>query len=189
MRKEYIDRMSDAAKSTYHNPRYTFALTQDGRMRCHANRNADAPGLQKLIKERMAVLAEIKAALLADREADKAERKAIADRRAAIPGIKAIEDARTAWAEYRIAFDRAMDTGAARFPAVPEADPDELAKQYPEAAALLTAEAWALAEHDVKSSAGRKAVKAILQDGADPIKAVDEMDKTFGDYCRAHMWD
>lgn len=98
--------------------------------------------------------------------------KTAADAKAArlaqhIPGLEVLRSAINAHDDYQRGFERMMEdeqNDGVNPPRLPGADPDELAKQYPRAAAYLRADAYSDAAHDQKANAGRKA-KELLESG------------------------
>lgn len=191
MKKEILDRMTPEARQTVEDHRFSFTLIESGenagRMRCVAYSKKDGPALRSIPQP---VLQEIKEALIEENEQKKAVAALRKARREAIPGVKEIETARAEIDEAFRAFNRAMDSEDGRPPA-PYTGPGtkELSKRFPEAAALLKAEDWTYSSNYAKAAAVERAVKAILEDGADPIGAIAAMKKEFDDYCHEHMWD
>ena len=95
-----------------------------------------------------------------------AKRRAEAEREAkiaAIPGLAEIQAARDDVDKWRSEFERSFaDVGGLGVRPRPQYDFDALYAKYPRAAAYLKADGMALAEHDVKAAAGRKARASAL---------------------------
>ena len=70
----------------------------------------------------------------------------------------------------------------------PQYDFDALYAKYPRAAAYLKADGMALAEHDVKAAAGRKARERIIN-GEDGSEALADAEAEWAAYCAEHIWD
>lgn len=131
------------------------------------------------VMARIAGKPELEAALAAHRAAQKSKQ----DRLAAI-----------GWSEYKAiqstavnacaAYDHASEHGYPAKEAAALRAADEALEQarieYPQAAAYAKAEAYWMAANDQKSSAGRTAMSEI-EDGADPIAAVEKMAQVWGD--------
>lgn len=158
----------------------------DGRLRINAPQRMEADNARPAIA---AAKAEIVAALQ-DRVA--AHRRAAEERAAkiaAIPGLAEIRAARAdldAWQrEFNASFD---DVGGLGVRQKPSYDIPAMLAAYPTAAAYLEAESFASALHDVKASAGRKALAAIIN-GEDPAAAIDQMHSEWKEHISAHIWD
>lgn len=138
-----------------------------------------------------AEIAEIKAGLIAKRDAELA---AAAERKAKINAIEGLNEIQTAiadWERYDSEFAKMMDderNDGARPPKRPTSNVVELLEKYPRADAYLTAEEFSLADHYVKSNAGKKALEKIIN-GEDYVAAIAAMEKEWHDYCDEHMWD
>lgn len=192
MKPENYAKLSSAAKKLYDNPKFEFEIVTSGE-------NAGKMGIygwKKTMKRpEPAVLDEIKAILLEEKaerdavraEADRirAEREA---RRDAIPGIKEIEEARSAWDKYYYIYDKVIAEGEGRMPTKPAVSTTELCEKYPKASAMLQAEAYSRASNVAKSAAGRKARERII-DGEDYTQVIADMEKEWTDYCDEHVWD
>lgn len=134
---------------------------------------------------------EIKAYLIAERDAKAAAAAAREAKIAAIEGLKEIKTAIYDRQRYRREFNAMMDdefNDGARAPKLPTADIDALMAKYPRAAAYIKAENYSYAEHDVKSAAGKKALDKIIND-EDYTAALAEMEAEWSAYCTNHMWD
>lgn len=108
----------------------------------------------------------------------KAKKEAIKARLAAI-GWPTYQAAQSKAINARGAYDYASERGypvkeAAAMRVADEAL-DAVAQEYPLAAAYAKAESYSMAHNDLKSSAGTRAMRAI-ENGADPLQAVAEMD-------------
>lgn len=178
MKPENYTRLSPAAKKLYDNPRFEFSIVTDGE---HAGMMRVSGWKKTMKRPEPAVLDEIKTILLEE----KAEREA---RRDAIPGIKEIEEARSAWDKYHYIYDKVIADGEGRMPTKPAVSITELFEKYPKAAAMLQAEAYSSASNVAKSSAGRKARERII-DGEDYTQVIADMEKEWTDYCDEHVWD
>jgi hypothetical protein len=119
---------------------------------------------------------------------------ATAEEKAAIDGIEGLKELRAALNErerYSEQFAKMMDdehNDGVRPPRPAAGNTDDLRARYPRAAAYILAEAWGGAAHDVKASAGNKAVKRILA-GDDYAEAIAEMKATWAAHCDQHVWD
>lgn len=143
---------------------------------------------RKLLAEHKAELQEIKGFLKAQYEEKQAAIKLRADKRASIPGLKELTDARKAMANYREAYNRAWERGDGRLPVCPNIDLDALAQQFPRASALLKAEAWSEADNDAKAAAGKAAADAIIN-GDDYTDAISTMVQAWTTYCDNRIFD
>ena len=138
-----------------------------------------------------AEIAEIKAGLIAKRDAELA---AAAERKAKIYAIEGLNEIQTAivdWERYDADFAKMMDNeynDGSNPPKRPTSNVGDLMEKYPRAAAYLTAEEFSLADHYVKSNAGKKALEKIIN-GEDYVAAIAAMEKEWHDYCDEHMWD
>ena len=121
----------------------------------------------------------------ARKEAEELRRKKIA----AIPGLKeiraAMDDLKSWHREFNASFD---DCGGLGVRSKPIYDFDELCATYPQAAAYLKAEEYADASNYAKSTAGEKAMEAIIN-GADPAETIESMEAEWNEYCDKHIWD
>lgn len=120
-----------------------------------------------------------------DREAKaiRAERQAL---ETSIPGLAELQAARDEWATYHRDFKRMMEDGdndGARPPRRPTIDADEVAAQYPLAAAYLLAQSYSHANHHAKATAGTKAMRRLVAGESHTI-VVAEMEQEWSDYCR-----
>jgi len=117
---------------------------------------------------------ELEAALAAYKEKE----EAVKARLAAI-GWTTYQAAQSKAINARGAYDCASERGYPVKEAAAMRDAEEalntVAQQYPLAAAYAKAESYSMAHNDLKSSAGTRAMRAI-ENGADPLQAVEEMD-------------
>jgi len=107
------------------------------------------------------------------------------------PGLKELEAAYNDIERYHREFDAMMENESndgINPPKPITANPQELAKKYPIAAAYLKAERWELASHYAKSSAGKRA-KEKIANGEDYNAALAEMEQEWSEHTRAHAWD
>lgn len=192
MKPENYTMLSPAAKKLYDNPKFEFSIVTDGE---HAGMMRVSGWKKTMKRPEPAVLDEIKTILLeekAERDAARAEADRIRAereaRRDAIPGIKEIEEARSAWDKYHYIYDKVIADGEGRMPTKPAVSTTELCEKYPKAAAMLQAEAYSSASNVAKSSAGRKARERII-DGEDYTQVIADMEKEWTDYCDEHVWD
>lgn len=192
MKPENYAKLSPAAKMLYDDPRFEFSIVTDGE---HAGMMRVSGWKKTMKRPEPAVLDEIKTILLeenAERDAARAEADRIRAereaRRDAIPGIKEIEEARSAWDKYHYIYDNVIADGEGRMPTKPAVSTTELCEKYPKAAAMLQAEAYSSASNVSKSSAGRKARERII-DGEDYKQVIADMEKEWTDYCDEHVWD
>lgn len=120
------------------------------------------------------------AKMAAVREKMKAEEAELAKN---VPGIEELKAAYAAKAEYRRAFNAAMEdeyNDGVHMPVLPTANIEELEAKYPIAALYLKADSYTYSENYAKSAAGDKA-KAILADGGDHIEAARILDNWLND--------
>lgn len=118
----------------------------------------------------IASLKENKQEILARlKEIAEQERKAREEYRAKVQAIEGLEEIRKAeadWEEYHARFMEAFghEDAAVRQARMvkPTADPVDLKKKYPRAAAYLLAESYAFSGNYEKAAAGRKAKEKIL---------------------------
>lgn len=129
--------------------------------------------------------------IIAHIEAEEAEKKSAFEARQAkinaIPGLKEIIRAQKELAEYREAFNEAMERGDGFLPAKPEIDIDALISDYPWAAAYLKAEKEANKSNYEISAIGRKALEAVIE--GDWQRAMEEMGKELDEFAKRHIWD
>lgn len=119
------------------------------------------------------------------KEADELRRKKID----AIPGLKEIRAAMDDLKAWQKEFnDSFRNCGGLGVRAKPMYDFDSLFATYPRAAAYLKAEKYQDADNYAKSSAGEKALEAIIN-GADPAETIAAMEKDWNGYCDKHIWD
>lgn len=182
MKEKYKNQLSDTAREILEHSGARFSLIGD-KMAVSPREKA-----VKLLKAHPAEMQEIKAALLAEQTEERETTERRRNFRAAIPGLKELEAAKTEQAAYREAFSRAVDSGDGIYPAKPKSDPAELGAQYPMAAAMLRAESYSRAANYRKASAGRKAVERIL-DGEDWENAIGDMEAEWQEAVSEHMWD
>lgn len=134
---------------------------------------------------------EIVAALLDERDAGlraDQERQAKID---AIPGLREIEDARDDLANWQQEFSASFDGeggGGVGVRPKPAYEMDALYARYPRAKAYLTAQDFAASENYAKSTAGQKALEAII-DGEDYERAISAMEAAWKDHIADHVWD
>jgi len=132
-------------------------------------------GKKVILKVKISGKPELEA-LLADKNAAEAARKARLD---AI-GWPAYQAAQSKAINARGAYDAASEYGyPAREAAAMKAAEEALAnaaQKYPLAAAYAKAEAYSFSSNDLKSSAGNRAMLAIIS-GEDPITAVEKMEQ------------
>ena len=192
MKPENYAKLSASARKLYNDHRFEFSIVTDGE---NAGRMRIS-GLKKTMKRpEPAVLDEIKTILL-EEKAERAHAPPKADRirserearRDAIPGIKEIEEARSAWDKYHYIYDKVIADGEGRMPTKPAVSTTELCEKYPKAAAMLQAEDYSRASNVAKCSAGRKARERII-DGEDYTQVIADMEKEWTDYCDEHVWD
>ena len=192
MKTENYEKLSTAAKRLYDDTRFEFSIVTDGE---HAGMMRVGGWKITMKRPEPAVLDEIKTILLeekAERDAARAEADRIRAereaRRDAIPGIKEIEEARSAWDKYHYIYDKVIAAGEGRMPTKPAVSTTELCEKYPKAAAMLQAEAYSRASNVAKSSAGRKARERII-DGEDYKTVIADMEEEWSKYCDEHVWD
>lgn len=158
----------------------------DGRLRINAPQRMEADNARPAI---VAAKAEIVAALQAQAAAHRRAAEERAAKIAAIPGLAEIRAARAdldAWQrEFNASFD---DVGGLGVRQKPSYDIPAMLAAYPTAAAYLEAESFAIASHDVKASAGRKALATIIN-GEDPAAAIEQMHSEWKEHISAHIWD
>lgn len=107
----------------------------------------------------------------------------------AIPGLAEIQAARDDVDKWRSEFERSFaDVGGLGVRPRPQYDFDALYAKYPRAAAYLKADGMALAAHDVKAAAGRKARERIIN-GEDGSEALADAEAEWAAYCAEHIWD
>ena len=107
----------------------------------------------------------------------------------AIPGLKEIRAAMDDLKAWQKEFnDSFRDCGGLGVRAKPIYDFDKLFEAYPQAAAYLKAEKYADADNYVKSTAGEKALEAIIN-GADPAETIATMESEWNEYCDKHICD
>lgn len=102
-----------------------------------------------------------------------------------VPGLYILNSAINDEIDYRKNFDRMMEdeqNDGVNPPVEPQNKSADVAKQYPVAAAYLKAEKFEFSNNYMKSAAGAKA-KRIIGQGGDYIKAIEEMEKEWNDYC------
>lgn len=134
---------------------------------------------------------EIKAHLIAERDAKAAAAAAREAKIDAIEGLKEIKSAIYDRQRYHREFNAMMDdefNDGACPPKLPKADVDELMAKYPRATAYIKAENYSYAAHDVKSNAGKKALEKIIN-GEDYEKAIADMETEWTAHVDKHMWD
>ena len=184
-------KLTPAARELYESGKYEMSLAGD-QMRVAPGRAAKmtAAQLKKAVAADRPLLAEIKAALLAEREDVRRQAAARQARIDAIPGLKEIRALIDAQAGWRHELTRQMDSedGCTSMPGYPEGDIKALYARYPRAVAYLRAEAWTEAENDVKSHAGAVAREKIIN-GEPYEAALAEMEQTWQAHVRSHMWD
>lgn len=103
------------------------------------------------------------AVLAAECEAEQARLEA------AVPGVHALRAAYDGETAYQDAFERMMadeQNDGVNPPRRPASNSDELAAQYPRAVVYLRAEGYSCAAHDLKASAGRKAMNILASGGS-----------------------
>lgn len=138
-----------------------------------------------------AEIAEIKANLIAERDAERAAAAAKQAKIDAIEGLKEIHDALEAQADYYRAFDRMMEdenNDGVCPPKRPTGNIAELKAKYPRAAAYIAAEKYSNASNYAKAIAGDKALEKIIN-GEDYVAALAAMEKEWSDHVNEHMWD
>ena len=107
----------------------------------------------------------------------------------AIPGLSEIQAAKDDLERWHDEWERSFDdVGGLGVRPKPKYDFAEMNAKYPRAAAYLKAESYSLAAHDVKASAGRKALEKIVN-GEDYEEALKVMEDEWSAYCDAHAWD
>jgi hypothetical protein len=102
-----------------------------------------------------------------------------------IPGVKALRAARAAELQYCQDLERAMNdenNDGVNMPAPPSVKSIDLAAQYPAAAAYLAAVSFSCSSHDVKCSAGHRAMSRLLA-GENYEVVESEMRAEWAAYC------
>lgn len=140
----------------------------------------------------MREVGENKAAILAYFDAEEKAAREKSEREyatfQAIPGVKEIQESRRQYADWKVEFDRMMETGSSQMPYVEHKSPDEMAaleEQYPLAVFALEAQhracytanlrlgsIWAKTYQDILDGQDVAAVKA------DHDARMDEYDRT-----------
>ena len=142
----------------------------------------------KAVDEIKAHVAEIKAHLKAEKEA---EERAARERRAridAIEGLKEIRAARQDLENWHDEFEKSFeDVGGLGVRAKPEYDFAAMKAQYPRAAAYLRAEAEACKSNYELAAIGQKALEEVIF--GDWEKAMETMDAEIKAFCEKHAWD
>lgn len=139
---------------------------------------------------------EITAILIAEKKAkEEAEKRAYDERKAKIDAIEGLCEISTAIAEldaWQAKFERSFygpnACGGLGVGPRPTHDIDAMKAAYPRAAAYLMANDWSHADHDVKASAGKKALEKIIN-GDDYGAAIDEMRHEWDAYTELHAFD
>lgn len=135
-----------------------------------------------------AAKAEIMAYLEAEAERKLAEMERKNRTFYAIPGVRALDDARIEWAEWHRKFNEAMDRGDPQIPSKPASDIKALEKN---ALAVWALQAKWEALHSTNyeiSAIGQRAYEA-LRNGEDPetVKAAYDAEKAA--FVERHQWD
>lgn len=116
----------------------------------------------------------------AKRKADEREAKI-----EAIDGLREIQSAMDeldAWhAKFEKSFYGPGAVGGLGVGPRPKHDIDAMKAAHPRAAAYLMAKDWSFADHDVKASAGKKALEKIIN-GDDYSAAIDEMQRKWDSF-------
>ncbi len=110
---------------------------------------------------------------------------------ASIDGLAELRAALNDHYRYAAQFEQMMEdeyNDGIRPPRPAAGNLDELRLRYPRAAAYIVAEMWAAASHDVKASAGTKALQQILA-GINHEQAIAEMRQSWSGHCDQHVWD
>ena len=106
----------------------------------------------------------------------------------AIPGVRALDDARIEWAEWHRKFNEAMDRGDPQIPSKPASDIEALEKNVLAVWALQTKwEALHSTNYEI-SAIGQRAYEA-LRNGEDPEKVKAEYDAEKAAFVERHQWD
>ncbi|MBL1293052.1 MAG: hypothetical protein COB61_004185 [Thiotrichales bacterium] len=85
---------------------------------------------------------------------------------AAVPGLRILQKAISDLVNYQYLFNKAMEdehNDGVDMPAYPSSDVDALSRQYPVAALYIKADAYTDAGHHLKSAAGDKAKKMLVE--------------------------
>lgn len=117
------------------------------------------------------------------------------DRKAKIEAIDGLREIQSAVAEleaWQAKFERSFygpnACGGLGVGPRPEHDIDAMKAAYPRAAAYLMANDWSHASHDVKASAGKKALEKIIN-GDDYNAAIESMEREWDAHVQNHAWD
>lgn len=144
-------------------------------------------------KEAAVVIPPIKADILAYWEEERETKKAEAERRQnafnAIPGVRAIRDARAEWSKYKSEFDRVMHTGGSVFPPLPAVDLDTLEEANPLAVWALAVEHQARYGANVELTEIAKKAYTALTDGEGPEAVRASYDQAKSKFAQKHLWD
>lgn len=122
------------------------------------------------------------------REAEKeAEYQAEIDKiKKNVPGLDELRSVINEWEIYHDKRVHAMETG--RWPAEPKVKVEEIASQYPVAAAYIKAESYVRSNNHKKYAAGVKAKKAI-ENGEDYKEAIDRMEAEWTKAAQESIWN
>ena len=152
-------------------------------------RNARTQAEKDAIGEKKA---EILAILMPVWEAGKREYD---ERKAKINSIEGLQEIKAAQADldaWQAKFERSFygpnACGGLGVGPRPKYDIDAMKAAYPRAAAYLMANDWSFSDHDVKASAGKKALEKIIN-GDDYSAAIDEMRHEWDAYTELHAFD
>lgn len=144
-------------------------------------------------KEAAVVIPPVKTDILAywaeEREAKKAEAERRQNTFDAIPGVRAVRDARAAWSKYKSEFDRVMHSGGSVFPALPEVDLEALEEANPLAVWALSVERQARYGANVELTEIAKKAYTALMDGEDPETVRASYDQAKSEFAQKHLWD
>lgn len=166
--------------------RYNVKDNGDGRIGIYNVKLATA---EKAVEEIKSRKPEILAYYKAKRDAAEKEREERQMKIDAIEGLTELKKAIADWDKYHYQFNKCMESECpSGFPQKPNVDIAELKLKYPKASAYLKAENWSFASHYKKSSLGEKALERIIN-GENYEEVINNMEKSWSDYCEEHMWD
>lgn len=109
-----------------------------------------------------------------------------------IPGVKELREARHQYGEWMVAFNRMMETGSSKMPAIEHKTPEEIAAleaQYPMAVFALEAQRRANTTSNYRlATIWTDTYQAIL-DGKDISAVKADHDARMGEYTKSVMFD